>query len=43
MTEKLSKLEYLKFNKNSKEYNYLVNQRQKLGGFLPKREALNAI
>ena len=35
----LSKLEYLKFNKNSKEYDYLVSQRQKLGGFLPKREA----
>ena len=31
-------LEYLKFKKNSKEYKYLVSQREKLGGFLPKRE-----
>ena len=38
-TEKLSDLNYLKFDKNSKEYNYLVSQRQKLGGFLPRREA----
>ena len=34
--KKLSSLEYLRFNKNSKEYDYLVNQRHKLGGFLPK-------
>ena len=38
-TKKLSELEYLKFNKNSKEYDYLINQRHKLGGYLPKREA----
>ena len=38
-SKKLSNLEYLKFNKNSKEYNYLISKRQKLGGFLPKREA----
>ena len=37
--EKFLDLEYLKFSKDSKEYNYLVNQRQKLGGFLPKRQA----
>ena len=37
--KKLDKLHYLKFDKNSSEYKYLVNQRKKLGGFLPKREA----
>ena len=37
--KKLSDLEYLKFDKNSKEYSYLVGQRQKLGGFLPNRIA----
>ena len=37
--KKLKNLEYLKLNKNSKEYKYLINQRKKLGGFLPKREA----
>ena len=37
-TKRLTDLNYLKFNKNSEEYNYLVSQRQKLGGFLPKRE-----
>jgi len=42
-TKKLNKLEYLRFNKNSKEYKYLVNQREKLGGFLPRREAIKAI
>ena len=36
--QKLKKLDYLEFNKSSKEYKYLVKQRQKLGGFLPKRE-----
>ena len=41
-TEKLNKLDYLKFNKNSKEYKYLINQREKLGGFLPRREALKS-
>ena len=41
-SKKLKNLEYLKFSKNSSEYKYLVNQREKLGGFLPKREAINA-
>ncbi len=36
--QKLKKLDFLEFSKNSEEYKYLVNQRQKLGGFLPKRE-----
>ena len=40
--EKLAKLEYLNFNKNSKEYKYLIAQRDKLGGFLPKRQAQKA-
>jgi pyruvate dehydrogenase E1 component len=37
--KKLSDLQYLKFDKNSKEYSYLVGQREKLGGFLPNRIA----
>ena len=41
-TKKLNNLEYLRFNKNSKEYKYLINQREKLGGFLPRREATKA-
>ena len=41
--EKLAKLEYLKFSKSSKEYKYLIAQRDKLGGFLPKRQAQKAI
>ncbi len=36
--KKLNNLNYLKFGKNSKEYKYLISQRKKLGGFLPKRE-----
>ena len=40
--KKLKNLEYLKFSKKSREYKYLVNQREKLGGFLPKREAKKA-
>tara|TARA_B100000035_G_scaffold270260_1_gene244506 strand:- start:28 stop:2628 length:2601 start_codon:yes stop_codon:yes gene_type:complete len=40
--KKLKNLEYLKFSKVSSEYKYLVNQREKLGGFLPKREAKKA-
>ena len=40
--EKLSNLEYLNFNKSSKEYEYLISQRDKLGGFLPKRQAQKA-
>ena len=35
-------LEYLKFKKNSKEYKYLISQREKLGGFLPNRNAQKA-
>ena len=34
----LNKLDYLTLNKSSKEYKYLINQRNKLGGFLPRRE-----
>jgi len=41
-SKKLKNLEYLKFSKNSSEYKYLVNQRKKLGGFLPRREAKKA-
>ena len=33
----LNKLDYLKLNKKSREYKYLINQRNKLGGFLPRR------
>ena len=40
--KKLKNLEYLKLSKNSKEYKYLINQREKLGGFLPRRQALKA-
>ncbi len=39
---KLKNLEYLKLSKNSEEYKYLINQRKKLGGFLPKREPKKA-
>ena len=41
-SKKLKNLEYLKFGKNSIEYKYLINQREKLGGFLPRREAIKA-
>ncbi len=41
-SKKLKNLEHLKFSKNSNEYKYLVNQRKKLGGFLPTREAIKA-
>ena len=41
-SKKLTNLEYLKFSKNSSEYKYLVNQREKLGGFLPRRESRKA-
>ncbi len=37
-SENLNKLDYLNLNKNSKEYKYLINQRNKLGGFLPRRD-----
>tara|TARA_A100001015_G_scaffold251217_1_gene290097 strand:+ start:1364 stop:3973 length:2610 start_codon:yes stop_codon:yes gene_type:complete len=33
----LENLPYLKFDKDSPEYRYLINQRKKLGGFLPSR------
>ena len=35
-------MEYLKLSKNSKEYKYLINQRKKLGGFLPSRVVAKA-
>ncbi len=41
-TKKLNNLDYLKFEKSSSEYKYLVNQRKKLGGFLPRREVTEA-
>ena len=41
-SKKLKNLEYLRLSKNSKEYKYLINQRKKLGGFLPKREVIKA-
>ena len=40
--KKLKNLEYLKLRKNSEEYKYLINQRKKLGGFLPVRSASKA-
>ena len=33
----LEKLPYLSFSKTSKEYKYLIDRREKLGGFLPLR------
>ena len=36
---KLRDLSLLKFDKKSEEYKYLINQRNKLGGFLPKRQS----
>ena len=40
--EKLKNLEYLKFDKQSNEFKYLVSQRKKLGGFLPKRSPIKS-
>ena len=40
--KKLSELGYLKFNKDSEEYKYLMSRRNKLGGLLPKREPIKA-
>jgi len=40
--KQLKNLDYLKFDKRSKEYNYLVSQRKKLNGFLPNREITNS-
>jgi pyruvate dehydrogenase E1 component len=41
-SKKLKNLDYLKFSKNSSEYKYLVNQRERLGGLLPRRQAIKA-
>ena len=41
-SKKLKNLEYLKFSKKSREYKYLINQREKLGGFLPRRTVIKA-
>ena len=35
--KQLKNLDYLKFDKDSKEYKYLISHRKELGGFLPKR------
>ena len=40
--KKLNNLDYLKLDTKGKEYKYLINQRKKLGGFLPRREAIKA-
>ncbi len=40
--KQLQKLEYLKFTKQSKEYKYLISQREKLGGFLPRRNPIKS-
>ena len=37
-TKKLNQFGISKLNKNSKEYKYLIKQRKKLGGFLPRRD-----
>ena len=37
--KQIRELNYLEFKKDSKEHKYLISQRKKLGGFLPKREA----
>ena len=37
--EKLKKLDFLSFDKNSTEFKYLISQRKKLGGILPKRNS----
>ena len=36
--KQLTNLDYLTFNKDSEEFKYLINQREKLGGFLPHRK-----
>ena len=40
--EQIKELKYLKFNAKSKEFKYLISQRKKLGGFLPKRNIFEA-
>ncbi len=37
--EKIEELPYVTFEKGSEEYNYLHGQREKLGGYLPTRQA----
>ena len=41
-TDNTKDLSYLKFDKESKEYKYLLYQREKLGGYLPKRQTIKA-
>ena len=41
--DQILNLEYLSLNKNSEEYKYLINQRENLGGFLPKRQTSNKV
>ncbi|MXP67198.1 pyruvate dehydrogenase (acetyl-transferring), homodimeric type [Pantoea sp. Aalb] len=36
--DKIDSLPYVTFKKGSEEYNYLHNQREKLGGYLPSRQ-----
>ena len=40
-SQQFENLEYLSFDKESEEYKYLISQRKKLGGFLPKRTISN--
>ena len=40
-SQQFENLEYLSFDKESEEYKYLISQRKKLGGFLPKRTTSN--
>ena len=40
--KQLENLDYLSFERNSKEYQYLISQREKLGGFLPNRKAMQS-
>ena len=40
-SQQFENLEYLAFDKESEEYKYLISQRKKLGGFLPKRTISN--
>ena len=40
--KQLENLEYLSFDNNSEELKYLLSQRDKLGGFLPAREAIKS-
>ena len=40
--KQLQNLEYLNFKSESKEFKYLISKRKKLGGFLPKRNPVEA-